>query len=205
METIGFYRSVPRFLHDASRQQQYEVPNIRSDRICQFFTILGNTRFTSFSTGRVTMPILRPALCVVAFLTMAISAVIPAAAVESDPISVKVNMARILRINAPAATVIIGNPGVADVTIQDPQTLVLTGKSYGQTNLIVLDNMGNPIAATLVEVIQAQADTVTVYMGGARQTLVCSPTCQPSIMLGDDPSFSTNAQTSSSIVESAAQ
>ena len=89
-----------------------------------------------------------------------------ASAADGDPISVKVNMARILRISAPAATVIIGNPGVADVTIQDPQTLVLTGKSYGQTNLIVLDNMGNPIADTLVDVIQAQADVVTVYMGG---------------------------------------
>lgn len=127
------------------------------------------------------------------------------AAAEGDPISVKVNMARILRINAPAATVIIGNPGVADVTIQDPQTLVLTGKSYGQTNLIVLDNLGNPIADTLVEVIQAQADLVTVYMGNARTTLTCSPTCQPTIMLGDDPSFTSASVASSNIVESAAQ
>jgi Flp pilus assembly secretin CpaC len=129
----------------------------------------------------------------------------PTAAAEGDPISVKVNMARILRINAPAATVIVGNPGVADVTIQDPQTLVLTGKSYGQTNLIVLDNMGNPIADTLVEVIQAQADLVTVYMGDSRTTLVCSPVCQPTIMLGDDPNFSSVAVTSSSIVRGAAQ
>ena len=60
---------------------------------------------------------------------------------------------------------IIGNPGVADVTIQDPQTLVLTGKSYGQTNLIVLDSQGNPIADTMIEVVQAQADLVTVYLG----------------------------------------
>ena len=127
------------------------------------------------------------------------------AAAEGDPISVKVNMARILRISAPAATVIIGNPGVADVTIQDPQTLVLTGKSYGQTNLIVLDDMGNPIADTLVEVIQAQADLVTVYMGNARTTLVCSSTCQPTIMLGDDPSYTSSAVASSNIVEGAAQ
>ena len=71
----------------------------------------------------------------------------------SEPISVKVNMARILRISAPAATVIIGNPGVADVTIQDPQTLVLTGKSYGTTNLIVLDSSGNPVADMMVSVV----------------------------------------------------
>src|SRR5688572_27540752 len=98
-------------------------------------------------------------------------------------------MARILRMSAPAATVIIGNPGVADVTIQDPQTLVLTGKSYGQTNLIVLDAMGNPIADTLIEVVQEQADLVTVYMGTKRISVACAPVCQPVIMLGDDAEY----------------
>lgn len=148
---------------------------------------------------------LRLTAAIAAALLMALPAAAPVAAAEGDPISVKVNMARILRINSPAATVIIGNPGVADVTIQDPQTLVLTGKSYGQTNLIVLDNGGNPIADTLVEVIQAQADMVTVYNGAARQTLVCSPVCQPTIMLGDDTGFTSNSVSSSSIVAGAAR
>ena len=143
----------------------------------------------------------RSAACLLALLFVAA----PAAAVAAEPISVKVNMARILRINSPAATVIIGNPGVADVTIQDPQTLVLTGKSYGQTNLIVLDDIGNPIADTLVEVVQAQADLVTVYMGDARTTLSCAPVCQPTIMLGDDTQFTSAAVASSGIVEGAAR
>jgi Flp pilus assembly secretin CpaC len=108
---------------------------------------------------------------------------------ESAPVSVKVNMARILRINAPASTVIIGNPGIADVTIQDPQTLVLTGKSYGQTNLIVLDSQGDPIADTMVDVIQEQAGLVTMYMADKRTSMSCEPVCQPVIMLGDDPEY----------------
>ena len=95
----------------------------------------------------------------------------PALAETTEPISVKVNMARILRISAPAATVIIGNPGVADITIQDPQTLVLTGRSFGTTNLIVLDAAGNPVADTIVSVVQGQADMLTVYQGSARTTL----------------------------------
>lgn len=129
----------------------------------------------------------------------------PTIAAEGDPISVKVNMARILRIGTPAATVIIGNPGVADVAIQDPTTLVLTGKSYGQTNLIVLDSAGNPIADEMVEVIQAQADTMTVYQGAARQTLVCSPVCQPMIMLGDDPGYTGTAIASKTAVQESAR
>ncbi|HEV7277226.1 MAG TPA: pilus assembly protein N-terminal domain-containing protein [Devosiaceae bacterium] len=143
----------------------------------------------------------RSAACLLALLIAAA----PVAVAAGEPITVKVNMARILRINSPAATVVIGNPGVADVTIQDPQTLVLTGKSYGQTNLIVLDDIGNPIADTLVEVVQAQADLVTVFMGDARTTLSCAPVCQPTIMLGDDTGFTSAAVASSGIVESAAQ
>lgn len=120
-------------------------------------------------------------------------------------VSVNVNMARILRINSPASTVIIGNPGIADVTIQDPTTLVLTGKSYGQTNLIILDSVGNPIADTKVEVIQEQADLLTVYQGAARTTMSCEPTCQPIVMLGDDTSFTSNAISSSTLVQSIAE
>ena len=121
----------------------------------------------------------------------------PALAETTDPISVKVNMARILRISAPAATVIIG--------IQDPQTLVLTGRSYGQTNLIVLDAAGNPVADTIVSVVQGQADLLTVYMGTARQTLACEPVCQPTIMLGDDAGFCQSTFGSTALIDQAAQ
>ena len=115
----------------------------------------------------------------------------PALASESKaPLSVNVNMARILKISAPAATVVVGNPGVADVTVQDARTLILTGKSYGQTNMIVLDSKGNPIADTLIEVVQSQADTLTVYNGSERNTMACSPVCQPMVMLGDSNAYS---------------
>jgi len=132
---------------------------------------------------------------------MAVFAQGPAVQAVEGAVLVNVNMARVLRINAPAATVIIGNPGIADVAIQDPQTLILTGKSYGQTNLIVLDNAGNPIADTLVEVVQTHADVVTVYMGEMRSTLACVPVCQPTISLGDDPNYTSQAIASSSLVE----
>ncbi len=136
---------------------------------------------------------------------LAAPAALAAESESSGPINVNVNMARILRISAPAATVIVGNPGVADVTIQDPQTLVLTGKSYGETNLIVLDSMGNPIADTIVQVVQGQPNLVTMYLGSARTTIACTPVCQPTIMLGDDAAFSNSALASSSLVESAAR
>jgi Flp pilus assembly secretin CpaC len=161
-------------------------------RVCQF-------------PGEFQMSIQRRAAAFALALLAATPFTQAAAEGTGAPVSVKVNMARILRISAPANTVIIGNPRVADVTIQDPQTLVLTGKSYGQTNMIVLDAQGNPIADTLIEVVQAQADTVTVYLGAARTTLACAPVCQPTIMLGDDPSFSANSSASAAVVAGQSQ
>lgn len=147
---------------------------------------------------------MRPYLAAVVALCMTLGTALstaPALAVDGAAINVNVNMARILRINASAATVIVGNPGIADVTIQDPQTLILTGKSYGQTNLIVLDSVGNPIADTMIEVVQMQAGVTTVYQGLARTSLACAPVCQNIIMMGDDPGFSGQAVASSSLVE----
>ncbi len=137
-------------------------------------------------------------------LAATLAAPMPALAQDGAPINVNVNMARILRISAPAATVIVGNPGIADVTIQDPQTLILTGKSYGQTNLIVLDSRGEPVADTLVEVVQMSAGVMTVYQGQSRTTLSCAPKCQPVVMMGDDTGYSGSVLASSQLVQSAA-
>jgi Flp pilus assembly secretin CpaC len=129
------------------------------------------------------------------------------AAPAADPtgeISVMMNMARILRIPTAAATVIIGNPAVADVTIQDPLTLVLTGKSYGRTNLIALDQDGNPIADMVIAVTQGNEQLVTVYWGMARTSLDCAPDCQPVMMVGDDTGFTAETISSANMVEGAA-
>jgi Flp pilus assembly secretin CpaC len=150
-------------------------------------------------------------LTIVALVLLGVTATRPALAdslpaeqraqASAEPISVKVNMARILRISAPAATVVIGNPGVADVTIQDPQTLILTGKSFGETNMIVLDSKGQVVVDTSLRVVLAQANLVTVYNSGARATLACAPACEPTVMLGDDPVASQGLISSMSLVQ----
>ncbi|WP_417583967.1 pilus assembly protein N-terminal domain-containing protein [Pelagibacterium sp.] len=149
---------------------------------------------------------LRSALIAAVFV-MSGYCVYPVFAQDQDAITVTVNtnMARVLRINAPAATVIIGNPAIADVTIQDPQTLILTGKSFGRTNMIILDSNGDPIADTIVEVAQLNTDTVTVFMGAQRTSMACAPNCQPVIMLGDDTSYTSDVISSSSIIDGAAR
>lgn len=118
------------------------------------------------------------------------------ASAAADPISVVVDRAKVLHISQPADVVIIGNPAIADATIQDSRTLILTGRSYGTTNLIVLDKQGQQIAGDLVTVVPSDDQVVTIYRRDKRQTLSCTPDCSPVMTLGDDATDfnATNAQ-----------
>ena len=111
-----------------------------------------------------------------------------AAAQAADPIAITIDRAKVMRISRPADTVIIGNPAIADAAIQDNQTLIITGRSFGTTNLIVLDGSGQPIADEVL-IVQASDDSiVTVFGRDERQTLSCNPECGPSLAIGDDAS-----------------
>jgi len=104
----------------------------------------------------------------------------------ADMVKVELDQARIYRLAAPASTIVIGNPAIADATLQDAQTLIVTGRAYGQTNLIVLDEQGETITDVQLAVLAASENLVTVYKGAKRQSLSCLPECQPAAVPGDD-------------------
>lgn len=109
---------------------------------------------------------------------------------HADQISVEMDKARTLALAAPAATVIVGNPLVATAGIQDRQTLIITGKSYGLTNLIVLDAQGATILSSDLVVTEAEAPQtalVSLYRGAERTSYACAGggACQSLPMIGD--------------------
>lgn len=104
----------------------------------------------------------------------------------ADDLAIEIDQARLMRLPDGVATLVIGNPMVADGTLQPGGILVLTGKSYGRTNLIALDQKGTVLAEHDVTVGRIKGDTVTVYRGGARETLSCAPACEPTVTLGDN-------------------
>jgi len=108
-----------------------------------------------------------------------------APALAADPIQVTVDQAKVMRISRPADVVIIGNPAIADATIQDNQTLIITGHSFGTTNLIVLDKDGQAISSDLVTVGPSDDQVVTVYRRASRETFSCDPDCSPVLAVGD--------------------
>lgn len=110
-----------------------------------------------------------------------------------QPISVTVDRAKVLRLSAPAETVIIGNPAIVDVTLQDAQTLVLTAKGYGTTNLIILDASGRPMADEVVQTRRASASIARIYRGSAQYSYSCTPDCTQTPAVGDETEHFENA------------
>jgi hypothetical protein len=107
----------------------------------------------------------------------------------SRDIVVDFDQATMLRLERPAAEVVVGNPSIADVSIQNSKVLVLTGKSFGETNLIVLDPQGQVIVNRRVVVAQPRSGYVTVYHGTNRVTLHCAPNCETPLVIGDNPDY----------------
>ncbi len=107
-------------------------------------------------------------------------------AFSEETVDLVIDFAKILQLNEPISTLIIGNPGIADATIQDDQTIVLTGKAAGMTNLIAMNDEGKELANVLVRVASNVRRLTTVFYGSKRQTLSCAPTCEQVISVGDD-------------------
>lgn len=114
-----------------------------------------------------------------------------AAPVAHEGVGVLIDRAKVIRLPDRTQTVIVGNPLIADVTLQRGGIAVLTGKSYGVTNLIALDPSGAMLAESLVSVQAPTEAMVTVQRGLERETYSCNPHCQRSLLLGDSNAYFT--------------
>lgn len=105
-------------------------------------------------------------------------------------VAVTVDNAKVIRLPERTQTVIVGNPIIADVSLQKNGVLILTGKSFGSTNLIALDAAGTMLAESTISVQTAPvASVMTVQRGLDRESYSCTPHCQPSIQLGDSAKY----------------
>lgn len=109
---------------------------------------------------------------------------LPAGA-RAETVSVVLDHASILRLPDGVATIVIGNPSIADATMQGNGLLVVTGKGYGVTNLMALDNRGAVIVEHNISVSAPRTGLMTVYRGADRETLSCAPHCQRALVPGD--------------------
>jgi len=112
-------------------------------------------------------------------------AAVASGAFADEPIAVSIDQATILKLPERAATVVIGDPLIADLSLQPGGIAIVTGKGYGATNVVVMDRSGAVLMEKLVEVKGPNEPIVVVYRGSTRQTYSCTPDCSPRVTLGD--------------------
>jgi len=107
----------------------------------------------------------------------------------ADTIAVNVDQAKLVKLPGRVATIVVGNPLIADVTLQNGGIVVVTGKGYGATNFIAMDRSGDVLVDRVIQVEGPTDRLITVYRGVERESYSCMPICQRRVTLGDGDSF----------------
>lgn len=123
--------------------------------------------------------------------TLVCAAALGATPTQADSITVKVDEAQVMKLPERVATIVIGNPLIADATLQSGGILVVTGKGFGATNLLALDRSGRVVMDKTVQVLGASgsSDLVIVFKGIERESYSCAPDCERRLTLGDSPAY----------------
>ena len=121
-------------------------------------------------------------------LAIGIGALAGAPLASAADVTVVLDQAKLVKLPDRVGTIVIGNPSIADATVQAGGSLmVITGKGYGTTNVIALDRAGTVLMEKSVEVRGPGANVVVVYRGVDQSTYSCTPICQRRVTLGDAP------------------
>jgi Flp pilus assembly secretin CpaC len=133
------------------------------------------------------------------FLALAFAIPAPAAfAADPMPVSstgettiVHLDQAKTLKLPERTATLIVGNPLIADAVVQPGGIVVVTAKSFGATNLIAVDRNGATLFDRQIQVVGPADRIVVVYRGVDRESYSCMPDCGRRITIGDTPAYFT--------------
>jgi hypothetical protein len=117
------------------------------------------------------------AMCLVFFLAAPIA--------QAMQLRLEPDQSKLISLASQPATVVVGNPLYADVTVLDKKILV-QGRSFGKTSIVVLDTNGKQIANMDVIVANMSANRLTVYKSGQRTSYLCLPNCERTLNAGDD-------------------
>ena len=120
-------------------------------------------------------------------LLAAVSLLTFAPAASAEDIHIPPDQARVVTFSAPAKTVFVGNPAIADLTVIDSTHVFLLGKNLGTTNIVALDATGHEFLDQQVVVIDRPGTLVTVQHGQGQMTLSCSSErCASIVIPGDE-------------------
>lgn len=101
---------------------------------------------------------------------------------QSGSMNVEIDQTQRVQLRGPAGSVIVGNPAIADVTVVDANTLYITGKGNGVTEIVAVDTIGRTVFQSQVVVTDgAGSGRVRVWRGGQATEMACASSCSPSL------------------------
>lgn len=125
---------------------------------------------------------------------LATTLIVAFAGTASGGVSVPLDEVRIITFKKPVATLYVGNPVIADVTIIDSRHAFVQGKAFGSTNLLALDSLGHQVVNETVVVAGSGGAMVTLQRGSSQTTYACvAARCQAAPQPGDGKDYDTAA------------
>ena len=101
---------------------------------------------------------------------------------QSASLNVEIDQAQRVQLRGPAGSVIVGNPAIADVTVVDANTLYITGKGYGVTEIVAVDTLGRTVFQSQIVVSDGSgAGRVRIWRGGQSTEMACGSSCSATI------------------------
>ena len=144
------------------------------------------SNFNLSSISRLPIRLLSCLIAGAVFLT--VLPVTKSAAGEQD-LMVTYDQSQIIRLPKRVSEIIIGNPSIVDVAISSGTMLVVTGKTFGITNIIALDADQKIIMDRRVAISRPTAKVVNLVRGTGRQTYNCTPECNTTLVIGDSSNY----------------
>jgi hypothetical protein len=131
---------------------------------------------------------------------MATLLMLGAPAPAGDILELKPGLTKIVRPGRPVQVVAIGNPNLADASVINLNSIAITGKGIGVTNLILFDDKGEEISNTTIQVVRGTAfregndveerrEITIESLGKATRRYLCGSNCSA---MTDAPPLSSN-------------
>lgn len=123
-----------------------------------------------------------PARLVAAMASAAVLLTPALGTAQNGSLNIEIDQAQRVQLRGPAGSVIVGNPAIADVTVVDSNTLYITGKGYGVTEIVAVDAIGRTVFQSQIVVTDGSGSgRVRVWRGAQATEMACAASCSPTL------------------------
>ena len=104
-----------------------------------------------------------------------------AANAQDGALNVEIDRSARVQLRGAAASIIVGNPQIADVSLVVANTMFIVGKGYGVTEVVAVDGVGRTLFQREVVVTGGSTGSVRVWRGAQATEMACGVSCTPRV------------------------